>query len=605
MIGRYRLIRPLGRGGMGEVHLASWQGAAGFERLVALKILGQRFADDKRRLARLVREAQLGVQLDHEHIVGILDLDVADGQYYVAMEHVRGFNLQQVIAYLAGNGEHLPVAVAVHIVRAVARALDYVHAFAGPTGTKPVGLIHGDVTPSNVLLAADGRIKLSDFGVATLVRESRPGKFAGKVGYTPPELFAGATPAQNWDLYGLGVVLYEALSGRPAFAARDFEERRTYAQVAPRAIRDLRADVSEGLVAVVERAMHFDPERRYSSASALLDALDAAVPRSVQDADDYRSFVARLYDRDDFVRTYGTLPSTGGSSATVDLEPLDDDADSVSAPLVDARTQPLRFGMSPALGVELAREHGGKLAELLSKEIGVEVRPVVFGDYQTLVDCLSFGEVDVAWMPPLAFVEAARRGADCLLKLCRRGQGSYKAALLVRADSPIESAGQLRGRNAAWVDRDSAAGYVFAAALLARELGPLDEALGRQHFHGSYRGVAAALLNRWADVGALFCPTDNTEEAMAAAWAPLLGQNLHDLRPIAFSDPIPSDNIAHRPGMPLEQIDRITQALVGLAGHRSGKHVVRSVFNADGFENVRSSEYDPARQALADLRPVA
>jgi|GEM_PF-2518287 len=615
-IGRYRLIRLLGRGGMGDVFLAGWQGAAGFERLVALKVLGERFAFDKARLKRLVREAQIGVHLDHANIVSVLDLDAVDGRYFIAMEHVRGFNLQQVIAFLAGREQFVPLPAATHVVRALARALDYVHSYADATTGEPLGLMHGDVSPSNALLAADGRIKLSDFGVASLVREARAGSFAGKVGYTPPEVFAGGAARPQWDLYALGVVLYETLSGKPAFASRDFDERRRHAALAPRDLREIRADLPDALVDVVERAIAFEPDRRFASARQFLSALDVAVPRTVAEADRYRDFVADLYARDDFVREHGALPTTGRLDPTRDLAPLGPartdeietaDNDPVSAPTIEARPprKPLRFGLSPALGPDTAREHGARLAQILSRELGSEVRPVVFGDYHTLVDCLSLGEVDIAWMPPLAFVAAARRGAGCALKLRRRGDSGYRSAVVVRADAPIATVAELGGKRLAWVDRDSAGGYVFAAALLAEQLGQLDQALAGQHFHGSYRGVADAVLNGWADAGAVYSPVDAAQAPVSSAWLELFGGHVADVRALAFSEVIPADNIAHRPGLAPDQVDDVARALRALAADPAGAVVVRGVFNAEGFDEAEPGEYEVARAALAATKRVA
>src|SRR5438445_10794256 len=132
---------------MAQVYLASARGAAGFEKVVALKILGARQVGQAKMVASLLREAMIGVRLDHENVVQVLDCGEDAGRYFVAMEYVRGFPLTRVIAN-AGR-RPIPIAVAAHIARTVAGALAYVHAFADEDGT-PLGLLHGDVSPSNV-----------------------------------------------------------------------------------------------------------------------------------------------------------------------------------------------------------------------------------------------------------------------------------------------------------------------------------------------------------------------------------------------------------------------------------------------------------------------
>jgi serine/threonine-protein kinase len=209
-LGRYRIVQPLGRGGMGEVYLATAQGAAGFTRPVAVKVLRPGAASDPDKIRRLLREARLGGELDHEHLVQVLDLGEEDGRWYVAMEYVRGYTLGHVIAYVAQHEESIPIQAAVHVVRAVASALAHLH------DAQP-GLMHRDVSPSNVLLGVDGKIKLSDFGVAALTGSAETERVAGKAGYLPPEAFDGARPTPSWDVYALGVTLWEAIASRRAF----------------------------------------------------------------------------------------------------------------------------------------------------------------------------------------------------------------------------------------------------------------------------------------------------------------------------------------------------------------------------------------------------
>ena len=198
---------------MGEMYLARAQGAAGFEKLVTAKILRRHVSASRDRITDLLREAFIGVRLDHENIVQVLDLDEHDGAYFIVMEYVRGFALRELITSFSARGERLPVRAVAHVGRCIADALEYVHRVRGPQ-RRPLGLIHRDVSPSNILLGAEGRIKLSDFGVATVARDTtRPGTVIGKPRYLPPKARHGEAATQAWDVYALGVVLLGALAG--------------------------------------------------------------------------------------------------------------------------------------------------------------------------------------------------------------------------------------------------------------------------------------------------------------------------------------------------------------------------------------------------------
>ena len=201
LFGRYQLRRLLGEGGMGQVYLASATGSAGFEKRVALKMLGAEQAMDAGLVRSLEREALIGVQLDHENLVQILDYGEHGGRAFIAMEYVRGFSLGSVIKHTKGQGRTIPIGILVHIARKVAEALNYMHHLVDGEG-RPLELIHGDVSPSNVLLATDGRIKLTDFGITALSKEIRGERaVAGKPGYLPPEALLGAPHNQAWDVY--------------------------------------------------------------------------------------------------------------------------------------------------------------------------------------------------------------------------------------------------------------------------------------------------------------------------------------------------------------------------------------------------------------------
>jgi len=592
-IDRYRLTRLLGDGGMGQVYLATARGAAGFEKVVALKVLGVCDQGNSTLALSLLREAMIGVRLEHENVVQVLDCGEDRGRYFVAMEYIRGFTLGHVIRHVGRGG--MPIAVAAHVARTVAGALDFVHRFVELDGT-PLGLIHGDVSPSNVLLAADGRIKLADFGVAALAQEtSGRGMLTGKLSYLPREAYRGEPAAQSWDVYALGAVLYEMLAGERAFAGKDVESIQAALARGATPLGELQPSCGGALEDVVTRAIAHEPAERFATAAEFRDALDAAWPRALGDAEASRAFVESVYVDASFIAANGSVAPTP-QPLLVSVPRLAEQMDTVPG-VRFTPSQGLRFGLSPARGVERARAAGERLAEYLSARLGCAVRATVFGDYQSLVDAAATGEVDLAWMPPVAFLVAHDRAVSALAIVERHGHASYESAIFVRADSPLRGLADLRGKSIAWVDQSSASGYVFAAAELVRVLGRLDGALGRQHYFGSHREVCEAVLNGWCEAGATYAVREG-DRVVQAGWLDALGERAAGVRPIAFSVPIPGDAIACRPGLPQRIRADVEAALLATRDDVEGQSLLSDVFGADGFAPSDGSTHETLRARL-------
>jgi len=407
--GRYRLIRCLGGGGMGEVHLAVARGAAGFEKLVAIKLIDTRHGADAAINRSLVREAFLGVHLDHESLVSVLDFGEEDGRNFLVMEYVRGFTLSHVLTFMDSIGQNLPLHAALHIVRSTLDALDYLHGVTGTEG-KPLGLVHGDVSASNVLLAGDGRVKLSDLGIASVAGDViEPGRVAGKLPYLPPEAFAGAARTASWDVYAAAAMLYEAIAGVPAFPGTSVEAVRKALRRGAPSLAAHRPDVPAALAATVERALSFHPERRPRTVAELRAALDAAAPPRLEDAAGYRALIATIYGDPRFVQQHGQLPTSDGYTPGTGPAGNDSTDLAVAVPTVGrVRTRALRFGVSPAMGAAKAREAGERFTAYLTRALEREVRPVVLADYAMLIACVVDGEVDLAWMPPTVTTRSPR-----------------------------------------------------------------------------------------------------------------------------------------------------------------------------------------------------
>ncbi len=266
-LGPYRVLGRLGRGGMAEVLLAEAFGASGFTQKVALKVL----LPELRGLAApeklLIEEAKLGASLSHGNLVGVHDLGVDEGVYYVRMELVDGADL----ATLA-RGEPLELSLALLITEALALGLAYVHARTDLRGS-PLGLVHRDVSPHNVLVSRAGEVKLGDFGIAKatqLAETTRANLRRGKYAYMSPEQVARAPLSATSDQFALGVVLYELLKGvRPYVADSPLVVLDMIREAAAPDLTGIDEDVAE----VILRCLARSPADRFSSTEALARAL--------------------------------------------------------------------------------------------------------------------------------------------------------------------------------------------------------------------------------------------------------------------------------------------------------------------------------------------
>jgi eukaryotic-like serine/threonine-protein kinase len=259
--GRYRLLGRLGSGGMADVWCAE---DTMLDRRVALKFLHERFAQDEQFVERFRREASAAAGLQHPNVVGVFDRGTYDGSHYIAMEYVEGAALNDLIERGLSVGE------AVEIVRQVLAGARYAHAN---------GIVHRDLKPQNVLVDAEGRARVTDFGIARAgVSEiTQTGSVLGTAQYLSPEQAQGLPVTAASDIYSVGVLLYEALTGRVPFEA---ESPVTVAlkQVSerPRPPSELNPAVSRALDAVVLKALAKDPANRFASAEEFMAALDAA-----------------------------------------------------------------------------------------------------------------------------------------------------------------------------------------------------------------------------------------------------------------------------------------------------------------------------------------
>ena len=254
--GRYKIIRKLGSGGMANVYLAEDQELG---RRVAIKILNERHANDEQFVDRFRREAKHAAGLSHPNIVAIYDRGEAEGTYYIAMEYLDGRSLKELIV---ARGP-APVHVAIDYARKILDALRFSHRN---------GIVHRDIKPHNVIVDAEGRVKVTDFGIARAgtSQMTEVGSIIGTAQYLSPEQAKGAPVDQTSDLYSVGIVLYELLTGKVPFTGDSpVEIAMKHISAIPEPPSSLRPDIPEDLDLIVLRALGKTPEERYPSAEEM------------------------------------------------------------------------------------------------------------------------------------------------------------------------------------------------------------------------------------------------------------------------------------------------------------------------------------------------
>jgi serine/threonine-protein kinase len=284
-LGDYEIRGRLRAGGMATLFLAQRHGAAGVSRPVVIKVIHPHLAENEMVVRMFIDEARISSHIRHSNVVYVEEFGEHDDVYYIVMEYVDGCSLHQLLYACVVGRYKLSPAIAVHIAIEVAAGLHAAHETCGEDG-EPLGIVHRDVSPSNVLLTRDGRVKVIDFGIAKArgrLGETRSGSgLKGKLRYMPPEQAWGRPIDRRADIYALGICLWELLAGRRLFRAKNdlaVLELVRNPVIPPPSQRN--PEVSAALDAVVLRATALRPEDRHQTALELRRDLMAAVPDAI------------------------------------------------------------------------------------------------------------------------------------------------------------------------------------------------------------------------------------------------------------------------------------------------------------------------------------
>ena len=275
--GPYNLVKKMAAGGMAEVWEARKTGVEGFEKRVAVKLILPHHAENAEFVEMFLDEGRIAANLDHPNVCAILDLGEAEGTFYIAMEFIDGVVLSQIMKESARRSQFIPPEHCVQIIMGACGGLDYAHSRSDGKGS-PLNLVHRDISPQNVMVSNDGNVKVVDFGIAKAanqLHETRAGVFKGKYAYMSPEQATGKKLDRRSDIFALGVVLWEMVTGRRLFKA-DNEIATLHKIIGGDYDRpsDHRPDLPPALEAIIMKALAQDAEDRFLDCGEMQLALE-------------------------------------------------------------------------------------------------------------------------------------------------------------------------------------------------------------------------------------------------------------------------------------------------------------------------------------------
>ena len=277
-LGKYELLMPLAAGGMARIYIGRSTGIGSFERHVVLKLITPERANDQTAVQMFLDEARLAASLNHQNVAQVFEVGEDAGIHYLAMEYVHGQDLRALLAKAGSQGTRIPLDLALTTVAGAAAGLHHAHERRGADGI-PLGIVHRDVSPSNIMIGYDGSVKLLDFGIAKATSrsvETQSGIIKGKFAYMAPEQCRGRDVDRRSDVFSLGIILYEISTQHRCFRAdSDFDTMHRI--VTGDVVRPTRLvqGYPQALEAIVMKALAVDAAQRYASAGHLLEAIES------------------------------------------------------------------------------------------------------------------------------------------------------------------------------------------------------------------------------------------------------------------------------------------------------------------------------------------
>jgi serine/threonine protein kinase len=353
LLDQYQLLDRIGIGGMAEVWRATMRGAEGFERPVAIKRILPQFSGDEDFVAMFVDEAKIAVRLSHPNIVQIFDLGRAGDEWFIAMELVHGKDLRAVIDAEAARGQRVPLEVACHAIMKMCEGLQHAH-FLEANPLQPVAgvrqIIHRDISPQNVLLSFDGEVKVTDFGLAKAAgraAQTQAGTIKGKLAYMSPEQLRGIQLDHRSDVFAVGIVLWELLSGERLFLGPTDRDTiaKAFACKVPSLV-GIDPTLDPELDRIAARALTLERDQRYASAEALHEDLEAFVYGAglTLSGGSLAAYMRALFPQAEPVSGTGRKRDPRAVTAQIQLE---DDAEELDDSLLESEPVPRMRSYAP------------------------------------------------------------------------------------------------------------------------------------------------------------------------------------------------------------------------------------------------------------------
>ncbi|MBN2431673.1 MAG: protein kinase [Acidobacteria bacterium] len=298
--GHYLLLDKIGTGGMAELFKAKKRGEEGFQKIVAIKRILPHLSENQELVTMFIDEAKIAAQLSHQNIANIFDFGKIDKSYFISMEYVDGFDLRNILSTAKKKNVPVPHKIAAYIAMQIASALDYAH-HKKDFGNKDLNIVHRDVSPQNVLISREGEVKLVDFGISkaeSKIHHTVKGALKGKLLYMSPEQAWGKNVDKRSDLYSLGIVLCEMVSGKVLFEdSSEFDVLEKVRSGKMPLLENTMSSIPTNLKAIIDQALKIDIEERYQDggqiAKRLHDYLNMS--RSVPTPKDIRAFLTKLF----------------------------------------------------------------------------------------------------------------------------------------------------------------------------------------------------------------------------------------------------------------------------------------------------------------------
>ena len=275
---RYTITERLDHGGMAEVFRGVAESMEGFKKTVAIKRILPNLTKNQKFVSMFLDEARLSLFLQHANIVQVFDISkTPDNAYFLVMEYVDGCNLKALIERQKQKGKRIEIAHTIYLMIECCKALHYAHALEHPETNEPLGIVHRDISPPNILLSKNGEVKLVDFGLAkanSQIESTDPGVVKGKFSYLSPEAASGHEVDHRADVFAVGIILWELFTGRRLFYGEtDYQTVELVRQARVPSIAALNPEIEPELEQVVRKALARDPDERYQNAADLGDAL--------------------------------------------------------------------------------------------------------------------------------------------------------------------------------------------------------------------------------------------------------------------------------------------------------------------------------------------